>query len=375
MTTHTETDTDDVATRTGHRTAGTSTSSKRAPRNRFSNTDPALRHVFHPVARSPEIGAEPTRVMLLGEPLVVFRSSGEVRAFLDRCPHRGAPLSIGCGEAGGLRCGYHGWLFDASGACTEIPALGPQAAIPPRARLSRVGAVAERLGMVFVCLEEPLEQAKLPEVPEDADDRFVAGELPVMSARASAGLLADNFLDTAHFPFVHAATFGADEEQEVGRFEVEREPGELAFTARYEHLFANREDPAVARGERPLVQTRRLTYRLVAPFHLTLRIDFVEAGGTNTIGFFLQPQHDESCRIFSTIWRDDLDGDGERLADAVAFEVKVVEEDLRVQESYDDLSLVLDPTFEVHTRADRTTVELRRVLADLVAATEELAAR
>jgi phenylpropionate dioxygenase-like ring-hydroxylating dioxygenase large terminal subunit len=172
----------------------------------------------------------------------------------------------------------------------------------------------------------------------------------------------------AHFPFVHAGTFGADEAVEVPHYAVARD--DWSFTMSYEHPFANREDPGVASGLRPLVQTRRLSYRLSAPFHLRLRIDFVEAQGTNVIGFFIQPETADSCRLFTTLWRDDLSGDRARMADAVAFEVAVLREDLRIQESFDALVLPLDRTAEVHTRADRTTLELRRVLADLVAAVE-----
>jgi hypothetical protein len=56
--------------------------------------------------------------------------------------------------------------------------------------------------------------------------------------------------------------------------------------------------------------------------------------------------------------------------EAVAFEVAVLREDLHIQEAFDNLALPLERTAEVHTRADRTTLELRRMLADLVAATE-----
>ena len=177
--------------------------------------------------------------------------------------------------------------------------------------------------------------------------------------------MADNFLDVAHFPFVHAGTFGAGEAAEVPQYAVARD--DWSFTMSYEHAFANREDPGVAAGTRPLVQTRRLSYRLSAPFHLRLRIDFVEARGTNVIGFFIQPETTESCRLFTTLWRDDLSGDPARMAEAVEFEVAVLREDLRIQESFHELVLPLEPTAEVHTRADRTTLELRRVLSDLVA--------
>jgi hypothetical protein len=56
------------------------------------------------------------------------------------------------------------------------------------------------------------------------------------------------------------------------------------------------------------------------------------------------------------------------MTEAVDFELEVLREDLRIQEAYYELALPLDPTAEVHTKADRATLELRRVLGDLVAA-------
>jgi vanillate O-demethylase monooxygenase subunit len=335
----------------------------------LSNVDPVLRHCWHPVARPAEITEQPHRVLLLGQPWVLYRAQGQLVGFEDRCPHRRSPLSLGaCDQGGVLQCAYHGWRFDASGACVEIPALGPEATVPPAARLSAPAGLTEAHGMVFLAPEEPL--APLGLIPEADDPSFMAGELPTMTARASAGLLADNFLDVAHFPFVHAGTFGADEAAEVPQYSVARD--DWSFTMSYEHSFANREDPGVASGLRPLVQTRQLAYRLSAPFHLRLRIDFVEAGGTNVIGFFIQPETAESCRLYTTLWRDDLDGDEVRLGDAIAFEVEVLQEDLVIQEAFDELVLPLSLTAEVHTRADRTTLELRRVLSDLVGAVEGL---
>jgi phenylpropionate dioxygenase-like ring-hydroxylating dioxygenase large terminal subunit len=354
----------------------------------LSNTHPALRRCWHPVARSADVADRPHRVLLLGEPWVLVRlgSDGELRAFFDRCPHRQAPLSIGsitAPNAGqeltnsairvpdvpALRCAYHGWCFNEEGRCIDIPALGPSATIPPKARLRIAHGVVERHGVVFVCPTQPVPGLEAVPAIEEADDpAFMAGDLPVMRAKACAGLLADNFLDMAHFPFVHAATFGA-EEPVVTPLEIHRDG--WSYTAVSEHPFSNREDPGVAAGTRPLVQRRRVTYRVAAPFHLVLRLDFLDSGGTNVIGFFLQPETEETSRIFSTVWRDDMEGDPGRMAGAVDFEVKVVEEDLAVQEAYDVRALPLDPTVEVHTRADRSTLELRRMLGDLVAAASE----
>ncbi len=335
---------------------------------KLTNTDPALRKGWHALCRSAEVSDRPRAFTLLNEPYVVWRSpSGELRVFLDRCPHRLAPLSLGQCEGENLRCGYHGWVFDATGRCVEIPALGPDANLPPTARLSGPFAIHESHGMVFVAPEEP--RTAPPSIAAAADDSFLRGDLPVMTTRASAGLLADNFLDMAHFPFVHVGTFGAGEERTVPSYSVERQG--FTFSAAYEHLFANREDPGVAAGIRPLLQRRRLTYRYHAPFHLELAIDFLDAGGSNVIGFFLTPETNETVRVYSSLWRNDLEGSRERMDDAVAFELAVIDEDLVVQSRYAALVLPLDITDEVHTRADRTTVELRRILRDFVTSADD----
>jgi vanillate O-demethylase monooxygenase subunit len=218
--------------------------------------------------------------------------------------------------------------------------------------------------MVFIAPEEPL--TPLPTVAADADPSFMRGDLAPIVTRANAGLLADNFLDMAHFAYVHVGTFGAGEATAVGPYDVERSG--YGFEAVYEHEFANREDPGVAQGIRPLLQRRRLTYRYTAPYHLELALDFLDAGGTNVIGFFLVPVDDETVVIYSSLWRNDLDGSIERMEEAIAFEVAVVEEDLRLQSRFHVLELPLEITDEVHVKADKTTIELRRILKDLLAA-------
>jgi phenylpropionate dioxygenase-like ring-hydroxylating dioxygenase large terminal subunit len=332
----------------------------------LGNTDASLRRAWHPVARVAAVGAEPVAVQLLGERWVVYRVPGTgpegIVAFADRCPHRLAPLSIGSVETAGLRCAYHGWCFDSSGRAVEIPALGPGAALPPRARLTPAGGVAVAYGMVWVAPEDPIVDR--PDFGSDLDhlDQI---DLPLLEARAGAGLLADNFLDIAHFPFVHAATFGASETV-VEPYDVVR--AGFGFDAGYTHEFANREDPGVADGTRPLIQTRRMTYHYRAPFALMLRLEYLDSGGVNIIGFFVQPVDAEHCRIWSSLWRNDVAGDPARARAVADFEVAVINEDLRLQATYQDVRLPLDPTLEVHTRADRTTLQLRRILADVVKA-------
>jgi len=302
---------------------------------------------------------------LLGQQWVTWvDTSGAVRVFEDRCPHRLAPLSLGVCESDGIRCAYHGWVFDSSGDCVEIPALGNDAVIPSRARLAGPAQIAADHGMVFIAIDEPFTEPPLLAAADNGE--FQVGDLPVLRTRANAALLADNFLDMAHFPFVHRNTFGAGEAREVPRYEVERHG--FGFSASYEHEFANREDPGVASGERPLIQRRRLTYRYEAPFHLELDIEFLDAGGSNVIGFFLAPEDHDTVRIYSSLWRNDLNGSTERMQEAIDFEIAVIEEDLALQSQYESLEMPLDVTAEIHTRADKTTLELRRIMRDFVEA-------
>ncbi len=111
-----------------------------------------LREYWHPVFPSSDL-AEAGSVQpfkLLGERLVAYRDlAGEVRVVTERCPHRGASLAYGYVEPDGLRCAYHGWLFDSDGRCVERPfeiaAPSARCNLPPyRAR--------EQAGLVFVSL-------------------------------------------------------------------------------------------------------------------------------------------------------------------------------------------------------------------------------
>jgi len=86
------------------------------------------------VARSEEVtAAKPLSVDVGEQPIVLWRDGqGQVRALEDRCPHRRAPLSLGCIRSNGwIQCGYHGWSYDgASGRLTEIPNMKDKQKFP-----------------------------------------------------------------------------------------------------------------------------------------------------------------------------------------------------------------------------------------------------
>ncbi|MFN0074600.1 MAG: Rieske 2Fe-2S domain-containing protein [Chloroflexota bacterium] len=84
-----------------------------------------FRHYWIPACLSeelPEIDGAPLRLRLLGEDLLAFRATdGRVGVVANNCPHRGASLFFGRNEEQGLRCVYHGWKFDVTGACVDMP--------------------------------------------------------------------------------------------------------------------------------------------------------------------------------------------------------------------------------------------------------------
>jgi 5,5'-dehydrodivanillate O-demethylase len=110
-----------------------------------------LRRYWWPVAFSADLRPPDVRkVRLLGDDLALYRlADGSVHVLEDRCPHRGAALSYGIVEPTGLRCPYHGWLFDGSGACLEQPGEPTGSTFAERVTV-RSHRAEELGGLVFV---------------------------------------------------------------------------------------------------------------------------------------------------------------------------------------------------------------------------------
>ena len=113
-----------------------------------------LRNYWQPVALVEEL-ADPRpvkAVRVLGQDCVLFRDERGRYGMLDRaCPHRGADLAYGRLEDGGLRCAFHGWLFDADGKCLETPAEPEGSRMCEQIR-QRAYPVLEKSGVLFAYL-------------------------------------------------------------------------------------------------------------------------------------------------------------------------------------------------------------------------------
>ncbi len=118
---------------------------------------------WHAVVRSEDVVAsELIPVHLLGRELALWRTSdGHVKAWDDRCPHRGTRLTLGTNDGGDIVCRYHGWRFSGESAqCTFVPAHPAQT--PPRAAVVRTYPCVERYGLVWVSTDGEIGLPQLP---------------------------------------------------------------------------------------------------------------------------------------------------------------------------------------------------------------------
>ena len=323
---------------------------------RLTNTEPGLLPAWHVVATSAELDAAGglLPVRLLGKGWVLARLDEVIAALPDRCPHRRVPLSAGRIVGRELECCYHGWRFAADGHCTAIPALG--ATEPPSGmRVRPAHAVVERYGLVWLAPEQPL--TPFPELPECEDPAYQWSVLPPRRTRVSAGVVIDNFFDVAHFSYLHSETFGITEPVTLADATFARD----GWQARLVHATRLRES---AGGEQ-----RVATYTMTAPFAMHLGLLFPATGEHQMVAFVAQPEDASTTVVYKLVALPRTDAP-DALAAVERFEVQVLEEDLAVLELIEDPALVLDLHGELHTKADRASIELRRILADLcVAAT------
>ena len=125
-----------------------------------------LRRYWHPVALTSEVSEIPREIRILGEDLVIFKTSkGNIGLVHKACPHRRASMAYGKTEEEGIRCCYHGWLFSPNGKILETPGEDPESKQAKKLRETfKLGAypVIEFNGLVFSYLG-PMD--KIPEFP------------------------------------------------------------------------------------------------------------------------------------------------------------------------------------------------------------------
>ena len=166
-----------------------------------------MRRFWQPVCLSQELTDLPHAVRILGEDLVAFRDkSGDVGVLHRHCSHRGTSLEYGIVAEHGIRCCYHGWLFDIDGTILETPGETPGSRLRESFRHGAYPA-REYEGLVFAYMGPPDEETEFPMF----DTYFLTdNKLVPYSCHYSCSWLQvhENFVDPIHAVFLHTRLTG-----------------------------------------------------------------------------------------------------------------------------------------------------------------------
>ena len=311
------------------------------------------RTLWHPVAQSSEVVDAPLSVQLLNEAVVLWRNAdGLAQAFVDRCPHRGARLSMGRVENGHLECPYHGWQFASGGQCIKVPAVPDFT--PPASQRVKAFEVQEAYGLVWVRLEAG--DSQLPVFAAESDEHLRKVNCGPYDVAASAPRIIENFLDMSHFGFVHEGWLGSRDATAMATYKVEaKDTGVIATGCKAVQPQSNLHSTQPAEVE--------YTYEVTAPYTAVLTKIPEEGsskqGWREQIGLFICPITPETSRVWFRLAVADFESTDEQLQ---TFQHTIFVQDQPVLESQLPKALPLDPRAEMHSAADRMSSAYRRFL-------------
>lgn len=333
----------------------------------------AVQNGWYVLAFAQELKQELVSRWLLNEPVVLFRKeSGEPVALSGLCPHRFYPLGKSKLEHDHITCGYHGFEFDAQGACTNIPG---QDNIPATCKL-RNYPVVEHGMWIWVWPGDPAKADKslLPNLVEISHDRPGFTPMPFYfhEIKARYQLLNDNLLDLSHLAFLHATTIGVGDNATVPE-ELTEEPPRIMRSRRH---MKNCPAPPVVKTtlgyEGPVDQVNGMDF--YAPGLHAGFADMFYPEGHPQAGKLLRkaqvfhavtPATRNSCYYFFGMAGDDL----AQLARMKEYLKQTVAEDIDASESIEHmLGIHGEPTREVVKFSDRNTVRGRLLLQKLMEA-------
>jgi phenylpropionate dioxygenase-like ring-hydroxylating dioxygenase large terminal subunit len=323
------------------------------------------RMLWHPVALSIHLTDKPFAVQLLDEAVVLWRDAqGDVHAWADKCPHRGAKLSLGRVQTHAqghstLECAYHGWQFDGGGHCTLVPAL--PAFAPPPTHCAQTFTAHETYGFVWLRLDSA--QTSLPLFSADADAQLRKVHCGPYDVATSAPRVVENFLDMAHFGFVHEGYLGARDATAQADYAVERTTHGIRATG----CRAWQPQSHVHSQQGAEVS---YTYEVVSPYCAQLT-KVPDAGSTmvdgkavewrESIALWVCPTSPETSRVWFTMAVADFTTAQSELQ---KFQDIIFRQDKPVLESQSPARLPLDLRSELHTAADKASAAYRRYLQD-----------
>ena len=164
-----------------------------------------FRRYWQPIAAVAQLDENPVKaVRLFGEDLTLFKDKkGRLGLIADRCAHRHVKLVYGIPEEEGLRCCYHGWMYDRTGQCIEQPAEPADSRFKDKIKIKIKGYPVEELaGMVFAYLG-PEPTPVLPKWDRLAWEGNILRLVSMTSVPCNWLQTAENYPDFCHSEYLH----------------------------------------------------------------------------------------------------------------------------------------------------------------------------
>lgn len=313
--------------------------------------DQTLENEWYAVLKAEEVKGRPVSLNILGERVVVFRSSTGIHAFKDVCIHRGAALSLGKLAGDELVCPYHGWRYNAAGECVCIPAQRDEEKIPLRAK-AIVFACTERYGLLWVCIGKPPQD--VPAFLQFDDPSFRTLVYGSYSIRASAPRVIENFLDFSHLMFVHEGILGDSSHAEIPEYKVRRF-GNMLITDDIVLYSQSNYDGGLV----PYTMHKQ-TLSVLTAFMVKRNLS---NGGVDVLLMNAVPISENHTLSFTLHARNyDLDRDDDKY---ITLNNEIMHQDVQILESQTPEELPLDLQAELNHKSDQMSIAYRRLLSEL----------
>ncbi|MDZ8095368.1 MAG: aromatic ring-hydroxylating dioxygenase subunit alpha [Nostoc sp. DedQUE05] len=318
-----------------------------------------LKNFWYACEFSAAVTTKPKQVRILNQKFVFYRNGeGQLIALQDRCPHRGAALSLGWVKDDCIHCPYHAWKFQADGKCINIPANQPGIPIPKNARVDSY-PIQEKYGFIWLFYGDLPEEERppIPPLPEFEDPRlqkiFFEYELNAHYTRTL-----ENDMDMSHVSIIHSKSFGNGFALEQKMEDYELNVGEWEGHAKVNVRDYTKAKDIFAFVFRPLKANVKVTLGFYMPNITRLVVDF---GRGKLVNFTVHVPIDDRTTITKRIqFRSFLtfpwaDGIFQRAA------YKVVMEDKGVVESEYPIAVPDKLSDEVHVPCDNLSLAYRKL--------------
>ena len=302
---------------------------------------------WYVICRKEEI--EENKILLkyvFDQEIIIWKKKERIMVWENLCIHRGSRLSLGSIKKGILKCAYHGWEYNQDAQCVKIPSQ-PEIKIPKKACVKSY-QVIEKMNMVWINLSKDTNDFVNIKEFNESNFNHVASGPYIMNASAPRAI--ENFLDVAHFPFVHESHLGVKDKPMIDDYDVVS--SNKGIHASNVKIFQPNPDGTNKSGE------VIYDYHVHAPFVASVGKD-VSKNERFVLVFYVTPISETESMIYTLTLMNFGKLDDKIVRDYQDF---ITAQDVPIVESQRPELLPMDLQEELSIRSDKISIAYRRYL-------------